>query len=137
MTTAAPAPPVAGDLRIPGEPGELWRARRFAEEAAAEFGFDDEESFAFAFAVNEAVSNAVEHGKPCDGGTVRLRIEEDGPALTFWVKDCGCFEPKVRPLDAIEDRGRGMAFMAAMVDELHVTPVQDGTVVSLTKRRTA
>src|SRR5215208_4704843 len=135
MTTAAPARPFADDLRLPGKASHLAKARRFAERAAAKFGFDDQESYAFAFAVNEAVSNAIEHGEPCEEGTVRLRIEEEGSALTFWVKDCGTFAPQAGPLDPIAERGRGLAFMAAMVDELQVTPVADGTVIRLTKMR--
>jgi anti-sigma regulatory factor (Ser/Thr protein kinase) len=135
MTTAAPARPIANDLRLPGEASQLAKARRFAEEAASAFGFDDEESYAFAFAVNEAVSNAIEHGAPCDEGTVALRIEEEGSALTFWVRDCGTFAPQARPADPIAERGRGLAFMAAMVDELQVTPVAGGTVIRLTKVR--
>jgi anti-sigma regulatory factor (Ser/Thr protein kinase) len=132
--TATASPPVAGDLRLPGEPSQLFRARRFAEEAAAAFGFTDQDSYAFAFAVNEAVSNAIEHGEPCDDGTVRLRIQEEGSALTFWVRDCGTFAERPPSTDPIADRGRGLAFMAAMVDELQVTPVAGGTVIRLTKR---
>jgi anti-sigma regulatory factor (Ser/Thr protein kinase) len=135
VPTFTPARPIAAHLRLRGEPSQLWRARRFAEEAAAEFGFDEEDSYAFVFAVNEAVSNAIEHGKPCADGTVSLRIDEEGPALTLWVRDCGTFAAKARPTDAIADRGRGLAFMAAMVDELQVTPVAGGTVIRLTKRR--
>jgi anti-sigma regulatory factor (Ser/Thr protein kinase) len=132
----APAPPLAAkDLWLISDPSQLWRARRFAEGAAKAFGFGEEDCYAFAFAANEAVSNAVEHGAPYDDGTVRLRIEEDGLELTFYVEDRGTFAPQVRTDDAISDRGRGLAFMAAVVDELEVKPVDEGTLVRLTKRR--
>jgi anti-sigma regulatory factor (Ser/Thr protein kinase) len=135
LTTAAPARPIVGDLWLRGQASQLARARRFAEEAASAFGFDDDDTYAFAFAANEAVSNAIEHGKPCEGGTVRLRIEEDAGALSFWVKDCGTFVPPAGPADPLAERGRGLAFMTAMVDELELTPIAGGTVIRLTKMR--
>jgi anti-sigma regulatory factor (Ser/Thr protein kinase) len=132
----ASAPPLAAkDLWLISDPSELWRARRFAEGAAKAFGFCEEDCYAFAFAANEAVSNAVEHGEPYDDGTVRLRVEEEGSDLTFYVKDCGTFAPHVRTDNGIVDRGRGLTFMAAVVDELEVKPVDEGTLVRLTKRR--
>jgi anti-sigma regulatory factor (Ser/Thr protein kinase) len=123
------------NLCLLGDASELWRARRFAEEAAEAFGFDDNDSYAFAFAVNEAVSNAIEHGRPCRDGNVRLRIDVERSGLTFRVKDCGDFTASSGPLDPMADRGRGLAFMAAMVDELEVKPVNGGTLVRLTKLR--
>ena len=137
MTTAAPIRPIVGDLRLRGQASQLAKARRFAEEAASAFGFDGDDTYAFAFAVNEAVSNAIEHGEPCEGGTVWLRIEEESGALTFWVRDCGTFVPRAGPADPIAERGRGLAFMAAMVDELQITPIAGGTVIRLTKMRRA
>jgi anti-sigma regulatory factor (Ser/Thr protein kinase) len=128
--------PLARDLWLLGDPSQLCRARRFAEEAAAAFGFDDDETYAVAFAVNEAVSNAIEHGAPFEDGTVRLRVHEDDDRLTFSVLDRGTFTLQSHaPVDGIADRGRGLAFMAAMVDDFQVKPLEEGTLVRLTKRR--
>ena len=132
MTSLVESPP--RDLRLPSDPSELATARRFAETAAEAFGFGDEESYAFKFAASEAVANAIEHGCPCDGGTLLLRVSEEGDALTFYVRDCGRFIAR----DAADnERGRGLMFMEAMVDEVEVKPSAGGTVVRLTKRRAA
>jgi anti-sigma regulatory factor (Ser/Thr protein kinase) len=138
VEAAAVAAPLARDLWLLGDPSQLGAARRFAQDAAAAFGFDDDETYAFTFAVNEAVSNAIEHGEPFEDGTIRLRIHDEGHGLTFSVLDRGSFTPNSpRKVDGVADRGRGLAFMAAMVDDLQVKPMEEGTLVRLTKRRVA
>jgi anti-sigma regulatory factor (Ser/Thr protein kinase) len=59
---------------------------------------------------------------------------EDG-ALVFEVEDRGTFVAAPPPSDPFSERGRGLAFMAATVDELDVRSGADGTVVRLCKRR--
>ena len=134
MSATRLAEPPLRDLRLRAEPSELCRARQFAEEAAAAFGFCGDESYEFKFAANEAVANAIEHGKPCHDGTVLLRISEERSALSFYVRDCGRFIARSDP--AADDRGRGLMFMEHMVDEVEVMPAAAGTLVRLTKRRT-
>ena len=136
MEAVAVAAPFARDLWLLGDPSQLGAARRFAEDAAAVFGFDEDETYQFTFAVNEAVSNAIEHGETFEDGTVRLRIDDEADGLTFSVLDRGSFTPSSpRKVDGVADRGRGLAFMAAMVDDLQVKPMEEGTLVRLTKRR--
>ena len=57
------------EVWLVAEPTELSETRRLADEAAASYGLKEPERFAFAFAVNEAVSNAIEHGSPSPEGT--------------------------------------------------------------------
>ena len=77
------------EVWLVAEPTELAETRRMADEAAASFGLPEAERFAFAFAVNEAVSNAIEHGSPSPEGTIRLRFAEQGGGLVFSVQDYG------------------------------------------------
>ena len=135
MTATRLAEPPLRDIRLPADPSELWRARRFAEAAAEAFGFDDDDSYAFKFAASEAVANAIEHGEPCPGGNILLRIGEEGAALSFYVRDCGRFIARSDPDDDDRSRGRGLMFMEHMVDDVEVKPAVRGTVVRLTKRR--
>src|SRR5919202_5894104 len=116
IATAAPSQ-VARELDLPAAPSELVVARRFAQAAAASFGLDEEKSFAFTFAANEAVANAIEHGRPSPQGTIRLQVGEEDGALAFYVEDYGTFTPNAPQLEVLPARGRGLAFMAAMVDE--------------------
>jgi len=124
-------------LELRAAPSELASARRFADGAAARFGLGERERYEFTFAVNEAVSNAIEHGRPSPEGTIRMRVAEEDGALVFEVEDHGTFAPKPSTLDPLRERGRGLAFMAAVVDEVDVRRGSRGTVVRLCKRRPA
>ena len=138
MEASALTAPLARHLWLLRDASQLAVARRFAGEAAEAFGFDDDETYAFTFAVNEAVSNAMEHGEPFEDGTVRLRIDDETSGLTFSVLDRGTFTPHSPPqIDGVADRGRGLALMATMVDYLQIKPLDEGTLVRLTKRRVA
>jgi len=132
ITTAAPTR-VARELQLRAAPSELVTARRFVQGAAARFGFDEKKSYAFTFAANEAVTNAIEHGRPSPEGTIRLYVVEENGALVFYVEDYGTFAPDAAQLEVLPARGRGLAFMAAMVDEVEVRQGQSGTVIRLCK----
>jgi anti-sigma regulatory factor (Ser/Thr protein kinase) len=123
------------DLRA--VPSELVTARQFADAAAERFGLDEQERYAFTFAVNEAVSNAIEHGCSSPDGTIRMNVAEEADALVFCVEDFGTFAPKAPGVETLPERGRGLAFMAAFVDEVDVTRGAHGTLVRLCKRRAA
>jgi anti-sigma regulatory factor (Ser/Thr protein kinase) len=123
------------ELWLPADLAELAATRRLANEAAASCGLDENERFAFTCAVNEAVSNAIEHGSPSPEGTIRLRFAEEDDALVFCVQDYGTFAPRASMNDPLAARGRGLAFMAAMVDDVDVRRDSVGTLVRLSKRR--
>jgi serine/threonine-protein kinase RsbW len=124
-------------LELRADPGELATARRFVDAAAARFGLEDEERYEFTFAVNEAVSNAIEHGRASPDGKIRLHVGEEDGALVFEVEDHGTFAPGPPAFDQLHERGRGLAFMAATMDEVDVRGGSNGTVVRLCKRRAA
>jgi serine/threonine-protein kinase RsbW len=124
-------------LELKADPGELATARRFVDAAAARFGMRERERYELTFAVNEAVSNAIEHGRPSPEGTIRLHVVEEDGALVFEVRDHGTFAPGPPAVDGLSERGRGLAFMAATMDEVDVRRSDSGTVVRLCKRRAA
>ena len=123
------------EVWLVAEPAELAETRRMAEEAAASYGLKESERFEFAFAVNEAVSNAIEHGSPSPEGTIRLSFAEGANSLVFSVRDYGEFAPHAKLYDQPTSRGRGLALMATMVEELGLCRGSTGTLVQLTKRR--
>jgi anti-sigma regulatory factor (Ser/Thr protein kinase) len=122
-------------LELRADPGQLVAARRFVDAAAARFGLEDQDRYEFTFAVNEAVSNAIEHGRPSPDGKIRLHVIAEDDVLVFEVEDHGTFAPGPPALDALHERGRGLAFMAATMDEVDVRRGSNGTVVRLCKRR--
>ena len=123
------------EVWLAAEPAELAETRRLADVAAAAYGLPGPERFAFAFAVNEAVSNAIEHGSPSAEGTIRVRFAEEEDALVFCVKDYGEFSPQAKVEEGPSNRGRGLALMASMVEELGLCRDSTGTLVRLIKRR--
>ena len=86
-------------------------------------------------AINEAVSNSIEHGygvaedSPAGDGTVELRGEISDHHVTFTVRDHGTWRPPVD--DPTSTRGQGIRLMRACVADLTVDVSDDGTTVVL------
>ena len=121
------------ELSLPADLSRLLEARRFAEEAAADFGFDDAARQQIKLAANEAVANAMEHGSPSSDHEVALHAVEEGGALAIYVRDAGSFVPRMMHRGAMPERGRGLAFMDLLMDEVEVRPGSGGTEVRLVK----
>jgi anti-sigma regulatory factor (Ser/Thr protein kinase) len=123
------------ELRVLPMASELPRARTFAGAAAARFGLGPTERYDFQLAANEAVSNAIEHGRACSDGTIHLWVSECPRRLTFGVRDAGRFIPKPSGGDPLRDRGRGFMLMSSLVDALALSRVDGHTHVELSKHR--
>ena len=123
------------ELELPADAGELKRARDFISEAAAEFGFDDGTRRDVVFAANEAVTNALQHGAPSPDGTIRIRVIEEDDALAVYVWDWGRFHARAPEFGPLAERGRGLDFIAAVVDEVEISADGDTTRIRLAKRR--
>jgi anti-sigma regulatory factor (Ser/Thr protein kinase) len=122
------------DIRLPADSARLSEARRFAEAAAGEFGFDEDVQRQITLAINEAVANAIEHGSPQAGDEVELRAAAEDGALAIYVIDRGRFTPRTAHREAMPERGRGLAFMDLLMDEVEVSTGSRGTRVRLAKR---
>ena len=116
-------------------PAELPRVRRYAEVAAIKFGLGRSDRWEFVFAVNEAVTNAIRHGRPDAAGTIGVTIDSSGDTLVCAVSDSGDFQAVPAESDPLAERGRGFTFMTRFTDELDVSTSRDGTTVRLHKRR--
>jgi anti-sigma regulatory factor (Ser/Thr protein kinase) len=119
------------ELWLRADAHELRRARWLADTAAAEHGLDADQRFRFTFAANEAVANAIEHGAASPEGHILVRTSSEAGRLSFEVQDWGSFSPGLSEAEALPERGRGLALMATMVDEVDVRPTGDTTVVRL------
>jgi anti-sigma regulatory factor (Ser/Thr protein kinase) len=88
-------------------------------------------------AASEAVSNAIEHGSPADGGHIEVQVivQRDGATLIVTDEGRGDRAPDIDPTqDAPSDsnpRGRGFPIMRSLADDVTVTPAGAGTRVAM------
>jgi anti-sigma regulatory factor (Ser/Thr protein kinase) len=124
---------IASELRLPAQASELAAAREYAHEAAAAFGLDADRCYEFAFAVNEAVTNAIRHGRPDEHGDIHLSVSADDDRLTFAVRDCGTFAASAFDRVTSSERGRGFALMTRLMDAVQLCAAPGSTTVRLSK----
>lgn len=122
-------------VKIDADPKRLHEVRRAVSAFGTDNGLSEEDAAGLVFAVNEAVANAIEHGKPFADGTVEMWLAADAETVTVEVADCGRFGPPSYGRD--ENRGRGLAMSREMVDNVGVRRDRGRTVVTLTKRLVA
>lgn len=127
--------PRSSELRLPARSAKLWVAREYAHAAAADFGLDRDRCLDFAFAVNEAATNAIRHGIPDRAGDIHLSVRADERRLTLSVRDCGTFSASHSVLGAHSERGRGFAMMASLMDAVQLCVAPGSTTVRLTAVR--
>ena len=105
-------------------------------DASVRFGLGEREAYDFVYAVNEAVTNAIKHGRAEADGHIGVAIDCDGDTLVCAVTDGGPFLPPPGfASSTLPESGRGFAFMAALTDELELSIGPDATIVRLSKRR--
>jgi len=122
-------------LAIPPGPAGLSESRGFVERALAAAGFDAAACYQITVATNEAVSNAMEHGAPCDDGHFHLAATVESGAFVFSVRDCGEFHDATTvSADPVAERGRGFAFMNLLMDDVRLDARSGDTVLRLAKR---
>ncbi len=95
-------------------------------------GLNEIETADVVLATSEAVANAIEHGSPCSGDMIRLRVTFADRALTVEVRDCGTFPAPAKHDDY--DRGRGLPIIGMLSDRVEVDPRPDGTILRFAKQ---
>jgi serine phosphatase RsbU (regulator of sigma subunit) len=122
--------PTRFSLRFPAEPRALAPMRGSLRSWLEGHGAREEDIFDILVAVNEACSNAVEH--PLGGAAYEVALDAelvDGH-VSIVVRDQG----RWRPAGPRGDRGRGLDFMSALMEEVDISRSDDGTTVHLTRR---
>lgn len=122
------------EIWLRADPTSASVARAFAGDAARDVGCDRAATEAFRLGITEAVANAVEHGAPCDNGLISVSLYIEAGCLTTEIRDCGDFKAARQPADGLEERGRGLPLMFALMDYVEIDSVPGQTVVRLTKR---
>jgi anti-sigma regulatory factor (Ser/Thr protein kinase)/ketosteroid isomerase-like protein len=122
-------------LAISPGPAGLSESRGFIDHALAAAGFDAAARYQITVATNEAISNAMEHGAPCDDGRFHLVARVEAGSFVFSVRDCGEFEDsRSRLPDPVAERGRGFAFMNLLMDDVRLDARAGETILRLAKR---
>jgi anti-sigma B factor antagonist len=127
--------PTTLELHVRPRAAELGRVRGFAAAAAFRFGLDPRERHDFMVAASEAVTNAIEHGRPCRDDTLLVWVSEQEGTLTFGVRDGGEFHLDPLPEDPLPEGGRGLRVMSRLVDDVAVQRRDGHTDVELSMRR--
>jgi anti-sigma regulatory factor (Ser/Thr protein kinase) len=122
------------EIWLRADPISASVARAFAGEAAQDVGCDRAGTEAFRLGITEAVANAVEHGAPCDNGLISVSAYLEAGYLTTEIRDCGDFKAARQPETDLEERGRGLPLMFAVMDHVEIDTVPGRTVVRLAKR---
>jgi ketosteroid isomerase-like protein/anti-sigma regulatory factor (Ser/Thr protein kinase) len=122
-------------LAISSGPRGLSEGRGFIDRALSAAGFDSQARYQITVATNEAVSNAMEHGVPCDDGRFHLAATVECGSFVFSVRDCGEFADAASPLpDPVAERGRGFAFLNLLMDDVRLEARAGETILRLAKR---
>jgi anti-anti-sigma factor len=129
MVRLLPTP--VGELRLllPAEPHVVATLRRTVRQWATRSGASDEESHDLVLAVDEAVTNVIEHAYTSTGGQVEVEASICQGLVRIVVRDRGRWRPS-RP----DGGGRGLLLMQGLVDEVDVTSGPAGTEIQLCRR---
>ncbi len=119
------------ELRLAAQPSKLAVAREYAQRAAVAFGLDGDRRHDFVFAVNEAVTNAIRHGRPDEHGHIHLSVLIEGDRLMFTVRDYGTFAASAFDRVTSSERGRGFALMTRLMDAVQLCAAPGCTTVRL------
>ncbi|KAB2381898.1 ATP-binding protein [Actinomadura montaniterrae] len=113
-TMEGPDPVLLGELTLPAERASVPRARAFGRavlgSAGAAHARDDAEVL-----ISELVTGAVRHAAGT-GTLLCLRLLRGGSRLRIEVHDRGAALPHARPVDLMEETGRGWFLVAALAD---------------------
>ena len=119
-------------LSIPARLERLAEVRGFVDHAAA--GFAEAERYEVKLALNEAVTNAIRHGSESPDDRVEILVTEHHGQLDLSVADSGVFVRRFELRRQLAEGGRGLAFIAELMDGLEVCPEYEGTTIRFSKR---
>lgn len=113
-------------LNITSRPENLARVAEFVADVTAQFGLTDQETYYIQMAVDEAVTNVIEHAYADREGPIEIVAERRGDEFVVTLRDQGqpfdpaaVVEPDVAaPLDEREVGGLGIYFMRRLMDDV-------------------
>ena len=121
------------DLALSADEPGLDEARRLIETTGTEYGFDEAAIWDMKLAATEALMNAIEHGAPSEDGMVHLRLAQEHGDILLEV--WGGAEGAGMRAPSGSNRGRGIAIMTALMDEVELKRNPEDSRIRLAKRR--
>jgi anti-anti-sigma factor len=129
------AEPVAAlHLELAAEPSRLGTARGEVARWLTTLGADGDTIYEMQLAVSEALANAIEHAHTDDGGEGRVRLDVallPSGRLQCCITDDGHWS---EPTLSEPTRGRGLALIRAVSDDLTIRRGLPGTEVTFERR---
>jgi serine/threonine-protein kinase RsbW len=125
-----PGIPTSVSVTFDGSAEELRQLRHRLRDWLTVRGYEPTDAEAMILAVNEAAANAIEHGYRDGAGIVEVSGSAGDGVVEITVTDHGSW----RDADGDPARGRGIALMRTLMDEVDVRPGLAGTTVVLRHR---
>ena len=124
-------------LDLPRESALVAQSRRTLDGALAGAGVDGDCRADITLALTEACANVIKHAELSTAYHVDIQVNRELCTIEV-TDDGGGFDPsRVRPGDLLDDTGRGLQIVSALVDGLDVVSVNGlGTMLRFTKRLT-
>ena len=120
--------PVPLEVELPADPSHLAPTRAALRAWLTEVGIDPDQTLKVLIAAGEALANAIEHGhRDHAEGTVSLRVIAVADRVHVTVADTGSWKPPV----AAAHRGRGIALMRALMHDVTIEQLANGTAVHM------
>jgi serine phosphatase RsbU (regulator of sigma subunit)/anti-sigma regulatory factor (Ser/Thr protein kinase) len=117
-------------LALPARPASLASMRRAVAQWLRLAGAGDDEVYEVLVACGEACANTVAHAHPAlSDSSFEVRAGREGPEIQITVRDTGRWRPPGET-----GRGRGLAVMRELMDEVEIAPSDQGTTVTLRRR---
>ncbi|MCM2394092.1 SpoIIE family protein phosphatase [Streptomyces albipurpureus] len=118
------------DMTFPAQSQQLAPVRSALRSWLAQCELPPQTAHNILVAAGEACANAIEHGhRHTPGDTVRLRAEAFVDNLHLTIADTGQWKTPIAAVNT--HRGRGLALMRAMMQQVTVTPGPAGTIVDM------
>jgi len=129
-------------LRVDAKLVNLGTIRHFIEKNTLRLSANEDAAYALAHAVDECVTNIIEHGYRGQPGTIEIEIDRAGESVTIVLHDhAPPFDPTgvpppdlTRPLEEREPGGLGIYLTRQMVDDWRYRALSDGNELTLIKQ---
>ncbi len=123
--------PAPLEIEFPADASHLAATRTALRDWLTQAGMDDDQTLKVLIATGEALANAIEHGHrtPRDGA-ITLRAVAYADRVDVTVIDAGTWKAPVKAAH----RGRGIALMRALMQDVTIQPRATGTTVHMHAR---
>ncbi|MEA2473487.1 MAG: hypothetical protein QOE06_1402 [Thermoleophilaceae bacterium] len=117
------------ELHLAADPGSLAVMRRALGDWLRRIGMDEASAYDVMVAVGEAAANAIEHAYGPSEAHFRLEATVEDGSLVVSVMDEGRWRPARG-----SHRGRGLAMMEELMDDVQVDSTDRGTAITMRRR---